>query len=57
VMFNDALYATLRECVMRWYRDRLEPADLADPKLLAESRGALDELSKILHLESIYSSQ
>ncbi|HWW11976.1 MAG TPA: N-succinylarginine dihydrolase, partial [Brevundimonas sp.] len=35
-----------------WYRDRLGVADLADPALLDESRGALDELTSILDLGS-----
>jgi succinylarginine dihydrolase len=34
--------------VRRRYRDRLAPADLADPQLIAESRAALDELDTIL---------
>ncbi|HWU15518.1 MAG TPA: N-succinylarginine dihydrolase, partial [Caulobacter sp.] len=34
----------------RRYRDRLAPADLADPSLIVESREALDELTAILDL-------
>jgi succinylarginine dihydrolase len=47
---TDALHARLSDWANRWYRDELRPADLADPKLLDESRGALDELTSILDL-------
>jgi len=47
---TDALHARLSIWAANWYRDSLAPADLADPQLLAESRGALDELSGILDL-------
>jgi succinylarginine dihydrolase len=47
---TDELYARLTVWALRWYRDELRPADLADPSLLTESRGALDELSAILNL-------
>jgi succinylarginine dihydrolase len=48
--FTPTLEATLTDWVSRRYRDRLAPADLADPKLLTESREALDELTQILGL-------
>lgn len=48
--FTPGLHTTLADWVTRRYRDRLAPADLADPLLLTESREALDELSKILDL-------
>jgi succinylarginine dihydrolase len=57
VIFDDALHATLRTWVEKHYRDELTPADLADPKLLDESRAALDELSRILRLGSLYEFQ
>ena len=47
---NDELYARLSIWAATWYRDTLTPADLADPALLDESRGALDELTEILDL-------
>jgi succinylarginine dihydrolase len=47
---TDTLHARLSTWANHWYRDSLAPADLADPQLLAESRGALDELSGILDL-------
>ncbi|MGV8928173.1 MAG: N-succinylarginine dihydrolase [Brevundimonas sp.] len=47
---TDALHARLSTWANRWYRESLAPADLADPQLLAESRGALEELTGILSL-------
>lgn len=57
VFLNDALYARLVAWVEKHYRDRLATADLADPDLLAESRTALDELTKILKLGNVYRFQ
>jgi succinylarginine dihydrolase len=50
--FDAALQARLADWIGRRYRDRLAPADLADPSLLTESREALDELTGILNLGS-----
>ena len=47
---TDELHARLSIWAATWYRDELRPADLADPALLDESRGALDELTGILEL-------
>ena len=47
---TDELHARLSIWAATWYRDELKPADLADPALLDESRGALDELTEILDL-------
>ena len=49
---TDGLHGALSIWAMRWYRDRLAPADLADPALLDETRGALDELTGFLGLGS-----
>lgn len=57
VMMNDGLFATLNDWVERHYRDRVAPADLADPQLLVECRTALDELTRILGLGSVYPFQ
>lgn len=57
LFFNDSIYQTLTQWVTRFYRDRLEVKDLADPQLVIESRAALDELTQILHLGSIYPFQ
>ena len=48
--FGPALHTRLADWVARRYRDRLEPADLADPALLDEGRAALDELTGLLNL-------
>jgi succinylarginine dihydrolase len=47
----------LTRWVEKHYRDRLEPGDLADPQLLDESRTALDRLTRILDLGSVYDFQ
>jgi succinylarginine dihydrolase len=47
----------LEAWVARHYRDRLAPRDLADPSLLDESRAALDELTVLLGLGSVYGFQ
>jgi succinylarginine dihydrolase len=39
------------------YRDRLAPSDLKDPKLARESMSALDELTQILRIGSVYDFQ
>ncbi len=57
VWLDDALHAALVAWVERNYRDRLAPADLADPALLIEGRRALDELSALLRLGSVYPFQ
>jgi succinylarginine dihydrolase len=57
VWLDDALHAELVAWVHRHYRDRLTPGDLADPALLTEGRAALDELSRMLRLGSVYPFQ
>lgn len=57
VWLDEALAAELEAWIRRHYRDRLAPADLADPALLDESRRALDELTAILRLGSVYPFQ
>ncbi|WP_309626993.1 N-succinylarginine dihydrolase [Brevundimonas sp.] len=49
---TDELHASLAAWASRWYRETLPPADLADPALIEESRGALDELTALLKLGS-----
>ena len=56
-MMNDRLFATLNQWVDRHYRDRLTQSDLADPQLLTEGREALDELTRLLDLGSVYPFQ
>jgi succinylarginine dihydrolase len=57
VLLDDVLLGRLNDWVARHYRDRLGPADLADPQLLAESRAALDELTGLLGLGALYDFQ
>jgi succinylarginine dihydrolase len=57
VFLDDALHQDLNAWVMRHYRDKLKFSDLSDPKLLTETRTALDELTQLLQLGSIYDFQ
>ncbi len=57
VVLDDELATELEAWIRRHYRDRLEPIDLRDPALLDESRRALDELTGLLELPSIYPFQ
>ncbi|MFJ4054439.1 N-succinylarginine dihydrolase [Pseudomonas sp. NPDC089743] len=57
VIMTAPLYDTLVQWVDKHYRDRLGEADLADPQLLFECRTALDELTQILKLGSVYPFQ
>ncbi len=57
VFFTEELDAALTSWVERRYRDRLLPGDLADPALARESMEALDELTEILAIGSVYDFQ
>ena len=57
VFFSETLDNALVQWIERHYRDRLLPDDLRDPTLLIETREALDELSVLLGLGSIYEFQ
>lgn len=54
VIMTESLYATLVEWVNKYYRDHLEPKDLADPQLAIECQAALEELTRILALPGLY---
>ncbi|PHM46113.1 succinylarginine dihydrolase [Xenorhabdus mauleonii] len=56
-LMTAELYQRLTTWVERYYRDSLYVADLADPQLLREVYEALDELTQILKLGSIYDFQ
>lgn len=56
-IMNKALYDTLCAWVNKHYRDRMAFSDLVDAQLLNEVRTALDELTQILNLGSIYPFQ
>jgi succinylarginine dihydrolase len=57
VMLDQPLYNLLKAWIERHYRDRILPADVADPSLLRESCTALDELTSILSLGATYDFQ
>jgi succinylarginine dihydrolase len=57
VFLDDALEIALADWIERHYRDRLRPGDLADPSLARESMTALDELTRVLRLGSVYDFQ
>ena len=57
VMLDDTLHDELRAWVNIHYRDRLAITDLADPALIDETRTALDALTRIMRLGSIYEFQ
>jgi succinylarginine dihydrolase len=57
VIFSPALHDRLVAWVERHYRDRLAPADLADPALAREGLAALDELTSLLRLGPVYDFQ
>lgn len=57
VLLNDALYERLTAWVEAHYRSELSQDDLGDPMLLEEVRRALDELTGILGLGSVYDFQ
>lgn len=56
-LMNDALFERLNNWVDKHYRDELLINDLRDPQLLIESRTALDELTQLLKLGSVYPFQ
>jgi succinylarginine dihydrolase len=57
LFFDEDLFQELKAWVERHYRESLSLSDLRDPKLTAEIRMALDELTRLLGLGSIYSFQ
>ena len=57
VLLDDTLYNDLTAWVGRHYRDRLATDDLADPQLATEVLIALDELTQLLNIGSVYPFQ
>ncbi len=57
IFLTETLYNDLQSWADRFYRDRLHPEDLADPALAEESNDALDALTQLLDLGSLYSFQ
>jgi succinylarginine dihydrolase len=56
-LINDAQFARLNAWIDKHYRDELSEDDLRDPQLLNESRTALDELTQLLQIGSVYPFQ
>ena len=56
-LINDMQFERLNTWVDKHYRDTLHVDDLSDPQLLIESRTALDELTQLLKLGSVYPFQ
>jgi succinylarginine dihydrolase len=57
VFWSAELGSALESWVRQHYRDRLDVESLRDPLLLEESRRALQELTDLLRLGSIYDFQ
>jgi succinylarginine dihydrolase len=57
VLVTNQLLDTLDQWVLKHYRTELLASDLADPQLMNESLQALDELTQILKLGSLYPFQ
>lgn len=57
VLLNNTLYAELKSWIIKHYRETLSPKDLCNPLLYEEAKTALNELTKILDLGSIYNFQ
>lgn len=57
LLLTEELYITLLSWINKHYRESLMPDDLLDPMLLTEAQVALEELTKILRLGSIYEFQ
>lgn len=56
-LINDAKFAELCQWVERHYRDRVNADTLRDPDFMDENFTALDELTNILNLGSVYPFQ
>ena len=57
VLFDERCERELEAIVQRRYRDRLTLADVADPVLVQEAHTALDEITQVLGLGSVYDFQ
>lgn len=57
VFLDEVLYVELKRWIEKHYRESLQVSELLDPSLLLESRTALDELSQLLGLGSVFEFQ
>lgn len=56
-LVDEARIDALEAIIRRHYRDRLAPADLADPLLLDEGHAALDAIGHVLNLGPVHDFQ
>lgn len=56
-ILTDDLFNKLNTWVDKHYRDQIHPDDLRDPSLVDEVKVALDELTQIMQLGSVYDFQ
>lgn len=56
-LLTDELFVSLNGWIDKHYRDQLAQSDLADTRLLQENLTALDELTQLLKLPSVYPFQ
>ncbi len=57
VFYSEGLGRKLAHVIDRHYRDRLTLSDLADPAFVRECETALDEITQVLGLGSVYAFQ
>lgn len=57
VILDEYLFEELEAWIKKYYRDRVAPGDLGDPDLMQDSFAALDALTQILEIGSIYDFQ
>lgn len=57
IFLDENRYLQLADWIEKFYRHHITDADLLDPLLVEESQSALDALTKILNLGSLYSFQ
>jgi succinylarginine dihydrolase len=55
ILFTNELFKKLNQWIDCYYRDRLSLQDLIDPEFIIQNKIALDELTKILELNNLYS--
>ena len=57
VVLDDSLYSDLTTWIGAHYRDQLTISDMVDPQFYEEGCTALDELTQIMRLGSVYDFQ
>jgi succinylarginine dihydrolase len=57
VLFDERCERELEAIIQRRYRERLTLRDVADPRLVDEANTALDEITQVLGLGSVYDFQ